>query len=44
MVPVWELRNNNSKLYPSFAIVSHSMKCGFGEPGKVGILPETVSV
>ena len=39
-----ELRNNNSRLYPSSLISDHRMNCGFGESGKVGIDSEIVSV
>ena len=35
-VPVWELRNNNSRLYPSSFKLDQEMNCGTGESGKVG--------
>jgi hypothetical protein len=35
-VPVCELRNKSSRLYPSVLMSDHIMNCGFGDPGKVG--------
>ena len=43
-VPVCELKNKSSRLYPSSFRLSQSMKLGFGEPGNVGIDSEIVSV
>ena len=42
-VPVCELRNNSSRLYPSVLISDQSMNCGVGEPGKLGIDSDIVS-
>ncbi len=43
-VPVCELRNNNSRLYPSSLRLDQEMNCGFGEPGNIGIDSDIVSV
>jgi len=43
-VPVCELKNNSSRLYPSSLRLDQRMNCGFGEPGKLGIDFEIVSV
>jgi hypothetical protein len=42
-VPVCELRNNNSRLYPSSLMLDQLMKCGFGDPGKFGIDSDIVN-
>ncbi len=39
-----ELKNNSSRLYPSSLRSDQRMNCGFGEPGKLGIDVEIVSV
>ena len=39
-----ELRNNNSRLYPSSLRLDQRMNWGFGEPGKLGIDFDIVSV
>ena len=43
-VPVWELKNRSSRLYPSSFRLFQFMKLGFGDPGNVGIDSEIVSV
>ena len=39
-----ELKNNSSRLYPSSLRSDQRMDWGFGEPGKLGIDVEIVSV
>ena len=41
---MWELRNSNSRLYPSSFRVDQRMNWVFGEPGKVGMDFDIVSV
>ena len=43
-VPVCELRKSSSRLYPSSLILDQSINFGFGEPGKLGMDSEMVSV
>ncbi len=38
------LKNNSSRLYPSSLRSDQRMNCGFGEPGKIGIDSDIVSV
>jgi hypothetical protein len=43
-VPVCELKNNNSRLYPSSFRLDQEMNWGLGEPGKLGIDSDIDSV
>ena len=41
-VPVWELRNSNSRLYPSSLRVDQGRNWVFGDPGKFGMALDIV--
>ena len=42
-MPVCELKNNNSRLYPSDLIFDQLMNCGVGDPRKFGVDLDIVS-